>query len=107
MKRYHQYCPIACSLELVGERWTLLVVRELFYGPKRYTDLAGGLPGIGLRGGGRRVPGRGNGNGTGFWKSAPVSRPTREPAVPPGSAGSRWSRPGSRPRGRTPRAASG
>ena len=47
MKRYHQYCPIACSLELVGERWTLLVVRELFYGPKRYTDLAANLPGIG------------------------------------------------------------
>jgi DNA-binding HxlR family transcriptional regulator len=47
MKRYHQYCPIACSLELLGERWTLLVVRELFYGSKRYTDLAANLPGIG------------------------------------------------------------
>ena len=47
MKRYDQYCPIACSLGLVGERWTLLVVRELFLGPKRYTDLAAHLPGIG------------------------------------------------------------
>jgi DNA-binding HxlR family transcriptional regulator len=47
MKSYDQYCPIACSLGLVGERWTLLVVRELFYGPKRYTDLAANLPGIG------------------------------------------------------------
>ena len=47
MKRYDQYCPIAHSLELVGERWTLLVVRELFYGPKRYTDLVDALPGIG------------------------------------------------------------
>jgi DNA-binding HxlR family transcriptional regulator len=47
MKRYDQYCPIAYSLGLVGERWTLLVVRELFYGPKRYTDLAAHLPGIG------------------------------------------------------------
>ncbi len=47
MKPYDQYCPIACSLGLVGERWTLLVVRELFYGPKRYTDLAAHLPGIG------------------------------------------------------------
>jgi DNA-binding HxlR family transcriptional regulator len=46
-KRYDQYCPIACSLSLVGERWTLLVVRELMYGPKRYTDLAEHLPGIG------------------------------------------------------------
>jgi DNA-binding HxlR family transcriptional regulator len=47
MKRYDQYCPIACSLGLVGERWTLLVVRELMHGPKRYTDLVDGLNGIG------------------------------------------------------------
>jgi DNA-binding HxlR family transcriptional regulator len=39
-KRYDQYCPIAHALELVGERWALLVVRELMNGPKRYTDLA-------------------------------------------------------------------
>jgi DNA-binding HxlR family transcriptional regulator len=47
VKRYDQYCPIACALGLVGERWTLLVVRELMQGPKRYTDLAAELPGIG------------------------------------------------------------
>ena len=47
MKPYGQYCPIAHSLGLVGERWTLLVVRELFGGPKRYTDLVAKLPGIG------------------------------------------------------------
>ena len=47
MKTYDQYCPVAHSLGLVGERWTLLVVRELFYGPKRYTDLVDSLPGIG------------------------------------------------------------
>jgi DNA-binding HxlR family transcriptional regulator len=48
MKRYDdQYCPIACSLGLIGERWTLLVIRELMYGPKRYTDLAEKLHGIG------------------------------------------------------------
>jgi DNA-binding HxlR family transcriptional regulator len=47
MKRYDQYCPIAHALQVVGERWTLLVVRELAAGPKRYTDLAAGLPGIG------------------------------------------------------------
>ena len=46
-KRYDQYCPVAHALELVGERWALLVVRELLGGPKRYTDLAGALPGIG------------------------------------------------------------
>ncbi len=38
-KSYNQYCPIAHALDLVGERWSLLVVRELVYGPLRYTDL--------------------------------------------------------------------
>ncbi len=47
MKLYSHYCPVAHSLGLVGERWTLLVVRELLRGPKRYTDLADHLPGIG------------------------------------------------------------
>jgi DNA-binding HxlR family transcriptional regulator len=46
-KRFDQYCPIAHALSLVGERWALLVVRELMKGPKRYTDIAAGLPGIG------------------------------------------------------------
>jgi|SRR6266550_3015397 DNA-binding HxlR family transcriptional regulator len=46
-KHYEQYCPMAHALDLVGERWALLVVRELMHGPKRYTDLADGLPGIG------------------------------------------------------------
>jgi DNA-binding HxlR family transcriptional regulator len=46
-KRYDQYCPMAHALDLVGERWALLVVRELMRGPKRYTDLAEHLPGIG------------------------------------------------------------
>jgi DNA-binding HxlR family transcriptional regulator len=46
-KSYDQYCPMARALDLVGERWTLLIVRELLPGPKRYTDLAAALPGIG------------------------------------------------------------
>lgn len=46
-RSYGQYCGLAGALDLVGERWTLLVVRELMSGPKRYTDLADGLPGIG------------------------------------------------------------
>ena len=46
MKRYDQYCPIAHALGLVGERWALLIVRELINGPRRYTDLAGHLPRI-------------------------------------------------------------
>jgi DNA-binding HxlR family transcriptional regulator len=46
-KRYDQYCPVCHALGLVGERWALLVVRELLKGPKRYTDLLEGLPGVG------------------------------------------------------------
>jgi DNA-binding HxlR family transcriptional regulator len=38
-------CPVAHGLDLIGERWALLVVRELLLGPKRFTDLRGGLPG--------------------------------------------------------------
>jgi DNA-binding HxlR family transcriptional regulator len=46
-KRYDQYCPVAHALDLVGERWAMLIVKELMHGPKRYTDLAEHLPGIG------------------------------------------------------------
>jgi DNA-binding HxlR family transcriptional regulator len=46
-KRYEQYCPMAHALDLVGDRWALLVVRELMHGPKRYTDLVDHLHGIG------------------------------------------------------------
>jgi DNA-binding HxlR family transcriptional regulator len=44
---YHQYCATAKTLDLVGERWTLLAVRELLTGPRRFKDLAASLPGIG------------------------------------------------------------
>jgi DNA-binding HxlR family transcriptional regulator/putative sterol carrier protein len=47
MRSYEQFCPAAHALDAVGERWSLLVVRELLSGPKRYTDLQEGLPGIG------------------------------------------------------------
>jgi DNA-binding HxlR family transcriptional regulator len=40
-------CGIARALDLVGERWTLMIVRELLLGPKRFTDLRTGLPGLG------------------------------------------------------------
>lgn len=46
-KRFDQYCPVAHAMCVVGERWSLLIVRELLHGPKRYTDLRDGLPGIG------------------------------------------------------------
>ena len=45
-RSYGQYCGLARSLDLVGERWALLVVRELLLGPKRFTDLLEGLPGV-------------------------------------------------------------
>ena len=44
MRTYGDGCAIALGLDLVGERWALLVVRELILGPKRYTDLRRGLP---------------------------------------------------------------
>jgi DNA-binding HxlR family transcriptional regulator/putative sterol carrier protein len=47
VRSYRQFCPAARALDVVGERWSLLVVRELLFGPKRYTDLQDGLPGIG------------------------------------------------------------
>ena len=46
MRSYRQFCGLAKALDLVGERWTLLIVRELLLGPRRYTDLHKGLPGI-------------------------------------------------------------
>jgi DNA-binding HxlR family transcriptional regulator len=46
MKRYSHYCPAARTLDVVGERWTLLVIRSLLMGPLRYTDIRGELPGI-------------------------------------------------------------
>lgn len=47
MRAYGEACPIAHSLDVVGERWALLVVRELRLGPKRFADLQASLPGAG------------------------------------------------------------
>lgn len=47
MKTYQQYCSVARALDVVGDRWVLLIVRELMaFGPSRYSDLKRGLPGI-------------------------------------------------------------
>src|SRR5215470_18393749 len=46
-RSYNQYCAVARSLDVIGERWTLLIIRDLLVGPKRYKDLLDGLPGIG------------------------------------------------------------
>jgi DNA-binding HxlR family transcriptional regulator len=45
-KSYNQNCPIARGLDVLGERWTLLILRELLAGPRRYSDLRAELPGI-------------------------------------------------------------
>jgi DNA-binding HxlR family transcriptional regulator/putative sterol carrier protein len=44
--RYQQYCALARTLDVAGDRWTLLIVRELTPGPRRFTDLLDGLPGV-------------------------------------------------------------
>ena len=46
MRAYRQYCALARALDIVGERWTLLIIRELLDGPHRYAELLEGLPGI-------------------------------------------------------------
>ena len=46
-RSYDQYCAVARGLDIIGDRWTLLLVRDLLLGPKRYKDLLSGLPGIG------------------------------------------------------------
>jgi len=45
-RSYDQYCSVARALDVVGERWALLIVRELLAGPRRYTDLHADLPGV-------------------------------------------------------------
>lgn len=45
-RSYNQYCGLAYALDIIGERWTILIIRELIAGPRRFTDLLAGLPGI-------------------------------------------------------------
>ncbi|MDF0529434.1 helix-turn-helix domain-containing protein [Tsukamurella sp. 8F] len=45
-RKYGQYCGLARALDVVGDRWNLLIVRQLLIGPARYRDLQDGLPGI-------------------------------------------------------------
>ncbi|MEW5916276.1 MAG: helix-turn-helix domain-containing protein [Gemmatimonadota bacterium] len=45
-RSYNEFCGIAKALDIVGERWTLLIVRNLLLGPQRYSELLRGLPGI-------------------------------------------------------------
>lgn len=45
-RTYGQYCGLARAMELIGERWAMLIIRDLIHGPKRFTDLQRGLPKI-------------------------------------------------------------
>ncbi|MCW3157680.1 winged helix-turn-helix transcriptional regulator [Micropruina sonneratiae] len=45
-RAYGQYCGLSRAAEILGQRWTLLILRDLLVGPRRYSDLAAGLPGI-------------------------------------------------------------
>ncbi|MFH5207090.1 winged helix-turn-helix transcriptional regulator [Antrihabitans sp. NCIMB 15449] len=45
-REYGQFCGLARAAEVVGQRWTILVLRDLFVGPRRYSDLIAGLPGM-------------------------------------------------------------
>ena len=46
MRSYGQYCPVAKATEVVGDRWSLLIIREMLYGTSRFNELERGLPGI-------------------------------------------------------------
>src|SRR5690606_34656521 len=45
-REYGQFCGLARAAEVLGQRWTLLILRDLLTGPRRYSDLTAGLPGI-------------------------------------------------------------
>ncbi len=45
-RSYDQFCPVARTLDIVGERWTLLIIRDLVFGKARYSELRESLPGI-------------------------------------------------------------
>lgn len=46
-RTYHEYCAVASALDVIGDRWTLLIIRELLAGPRRYGELLADLPGLG------------------------------------------------------------
>jgi DNA-binding HxlR family transcriptional regulator/putative sterol carrier protein len=46
IRTYNQFCALASALDYIGERWTLLIIRELLIGPRRFKDLMDGMPGI-------------------------------------------------------------
>ncbi len=45
-KSYDQHCPIAMTLDLIGERWTILIIRDLYFGRRRFNELLASSPGM-------------------------------------------------------------
>lgn len=94
MKSYGQYCALARALDVVGDRWSLLIVRELLVGPRRYGELLDGLPGIAtnlLADRLRQLEGAGvvERAGGGLYELTPWGQGLREPIY----ALARWSAP--------------
>lgn len=46
MRKYSQYCPVARTLDLVGDRWTLIIIRDLFMGKRRFSEIRANSPGL-------------------------------------------------------------
>ncbi|MGH9151733.1 MAG: winged helix-turn-helix transcriptional regulator, partial [Acidimicrobiales bacterium] len=74
MKTYGQYCGLAKALDRVGDRWSLLIVRELLLGPARFSDLRDALPGIATNLLTERLRAL---EGDGIVRRAPLGRPVR------------------------------
>lgn len=45
-KSYQQHCPIAMTLDVIGERWTIIIIRDLYFGRTRFNDLLAASPGM-------------------------------------------------------------
>jgi DNA-binding HxlR family transcriptional regulator len=102
MSAYGQFCPVAQALEIVGERWTLLIVRELLHGDYRFGELMNGVPLISRSLLSQRlkaleeaglVERRGRATGSGFeYRLTPAGRELEGVVVGLGTWGRRWIR---------------
>ncbi|RHW97486.1 hypothetical protein B6236_05460 [Mycobacterium tuberculosis] len=79
MQPYGQYCPVARAAELLGDRWTLLIVRELLFGPLRFTEIERACP---------ASPARCWPSGYADFSTTASSK--RSPNTRAGAIGSRW-----------------
>jgi DNA-binding HxlR family transcriptional regulator len=102
MIRYGQFCPVAKALELLAERWTLLIIRELLMGSRRFNDLRRGVPLVApsvlsqrlrtLADGGIIVRERASDGRSYEYRLTPAGEELRPLVVQLGTWGQRWSR---------------